>query len=88
VEFPSPSVSTRPLARRVRITFVTDGALNPDARTKSAFEHGPDSRKSLSRISALVCRISGGRPIKIGFPVNARSPLSTPVATSLDSPLS
>jgi len=38
----------------VATTFVTEGALNPDALIRSAFEHGPTSLKSRNRISALV----------------------------------
>jgi len=74
VESPSPTVSTRPVEIRVPTTLVTEGALNPDARTKSAFEHGPDSRRSRSKISAFVWRISGGRPTDKDFRVTVGSP--------------
>lgn len=49
MEFPSPTASTNPVEMRVATTFVTEGALKPEARTKSAFEHGPLSRNSRNR---------------------------------------
>ncbi len=76
VESPSPTVSTRPVEIRVATILVTEGALNPDARTKSAFEQGPDSRSNRSRISAFVWRIRGGRPTSTGFRVTIGSPRS------------
>lgn len=66
MESPSPTVSTRPVEISVATTLVTEGALNPDARTKSALEQGPDSRRSRNSISAFVWRSSGGRPSNTG----------------------
>jgi hypothetical protein len=74
VESPSPTVSTRPVEISVATTLVTEGALNPDARTRSALEQGPDSRSSRSRISAFVWRSSRGRPSNTGFRVTVGSP--------------
>jgi len=46
--------------------LVTVGALMPDARTRSALEHDPASRKSLRIVSAFVRRSSDGLPTAIG----------------------
>lgn len=67
LDSPSPKGSTRPFDNRSFTTFVTVGALKPVARTRSAREHEPDSRKSVSMLCALVWRSTAGLPTGIGL---------------------
>ncbi len=62
------------------MTLVTVGALKPDARTKSAFEHGPVSRRSLSKRCAFVWRSRGGLATKTGSFFTVQSPTQISLA--------
>src|ERR1700722_14654231 len=62
LDSPSPRALTRPADNRSPTTLVIVGALRPDARTRSAFEQEPLSRKSLSTRSAFVWRRREGLP--------------------------
>src|SRR5271156_5891173 len=62
---PSPRGLIRSAASRSPTTLVIVGALRPDARTRSAFEQEPLSRRSFRTRSALVWRRSEGLPTGI-----------------------
>jgi hypothetical protein len=62
---PSPRGLIRPAANKSPTTLVMVGALRPEARTRSAFEHEPVSRRSLRTLSAFVWRRSEGLPTEI-----------------------
>src|ERR1700733_4594843 len=62
---PSPRGLIRSAANRSPTTLVIVGALRPEARTKSAFEQEPLSRRSFRTRSALVWRRSEGLPTGI-----------------------
>src|ERR1700730_17343893 len=65
LDSPSPRGLIRPAANRSPTTLVIVGALRPEARTRSAFEHEPVSRRSLRTLSAFVWRRSEGLPTEI-----------------------
>src|ERR1700679_4313643 len=65
LDSPSPRALTRPADNRSPTTLVIVGALRPDARTRSAFEQEPLSRKSLRTRSAFVWRRREGLPTGI-----------------------
>jgi len=65
LDSPSPTGLTRSAASRSSTTLVTVGALRPEARTRSAFEHDPTSRKSFRIVSALACRRWEGLPTEM-----------------------
>src|SRR5271154_2244732 len=62
---PSPNALIRSAESRSPTTFVIVGALRPEARTRSALEHDPLSRRSLRTRSALVWRSNEGLPTEI-----------------------
>ena len=62
---PSPRGLIRPADNRSPTTLVMVGALRPEARTRSALEHEPLSRRSLRTRSAFVWRRSEGLPTEI-----------------------
>src|ERR1700691_2158374 len=62
---PSPRGLIRSADNRSPTTLVMVGALRPDARTRSAFEQEPLSRRSFRTRSALVWRRSEGLPTGI-----------------------
>jgi len=62
LDSPSPRGLTRLAFSRSLTTLVTVGALMPDARTRSALEHDPASRKSFRIVSAFVRRSNDGLP--------------------------
>src|SRR5580658_4068810 len=65
LDSPSPRGLIRPAANRSPTTLVIVGALRPEARTRSALEHEPLSRRSFKTRSALVWRRSEGLPTGI-----------------------
>src|SRR3984957_12700453 len=65
LDSPSPRGLIRPAAKRSPTTLVIVGALRPEARTRSALEHDPLSRRSLRTRSAFVWRRSEGLPTGI-----------------------
>src|ERR1700683_1310926 len=67
LDSPSPSGSIRSFNKRSFTTFVTVGALSPEARTRSALEHEPHSRKRFRMPCAFVWRNTEGLPIGIDF---------------------
>jgi len=66
LDSPSPSGLIRFAASRSATTLVTVGALIPEARTRSALEHDPASRRSFRMVRAFVRRSSDGLPTAIG----------------------
>ena len=56
----------RPAESKSATTLVIVGALRPEARTRSALEQDPPSRRSLRTRSALVWRKSEGLPTEMG----------------------
>ena len=54
LDSPSPRGFIKPAASRSPTTLVMVGALRPEARTRSAFEQDPVSRRSLRTRSAFV----------------------------------
>src|ERR1700733_4812570 len=62
---PSPRGLIRSAANRSPTTLVLVGAPQPEARTRSAFEQEPLSRRSFRTRSALVWRRSEGLPTGI-----------------------
>ena len=66
LDSPSPRGLIRLAASRSLTTLVTVGALMPDARTRSALEHEPASRRSFKIVSAFVRRSSDGLPTAMG----------------------
>src|ERR1700734_1880655 len=65
LDSPSPRALIRSADNRSPTTLVIVGALKPEARTRSAFEQEPLSRRSFRTRSALVWRRSEGLPTGI-----------------------
>ena len=61
LDSPSPICSTNPSSSRCAMPLDTVGALNPEYRTRSAFEHGLCSCNNCNNPRAFVCRNCEGR---------------------------